>query len=263
MAINPNSGISPATYINQLTPAQQSLTSGQKINSAADNPAGQAIVTGLMTQINTQDISVRNANDGISLLQTADGASESISNYLGRMNELAIQSQNGTLNDSQRSILNLEFQQNIQSLNDIANNTTFNGQALLNTETSEINISLGDSSNTINLPSQTSSSFGLDGLSIANNVDAASALENIAGAFEQLSLQRSNFGASINGLTSSINAIQEQNTNTLNSQSQILDTDYAKSISDQVRDNILQDSAIAMQAQTNQSRASVLQLLNG
>ena len=262
MAINPNSGISPATYINQLTPTQQSLISGQKINTAADNPAGQAIATGLMTQINTQDISVRNANDGISLLQTADSASESISNYLGRLNELAIQSQNGTINASQRSILDLEFQQNIEGLNGIANNTTFNGLELLNTETSEFDISIGDSSTTINLPNQTSNGFGLDGLNIANSSDAASALANIASAFEQLSSQRSSFGASINGLTSSVNAIQEQNTNSLNSQSQILDTDYAKSVSDQLRDNMLQDSAIAMQAQGNQSRASVLQLLN-
>lgn len=262
MAINPNSGISPLNYINPSSSIQQSLTSGQRINSAADDPAGLAVVTELTKQINTQDISVRNANDGISLLQTADGASASISNYLTRMNELAVQAQNGTINASQRSILNLEFQQNLQGLNDVAGNTQFNGINLLNADNSDLSIALGDSASNLSLPDQTSAGLGLDGIDILNSGNAAAALETISTAFESLATQRAQFGAEINGLTSSVQNLQEQNLNTQSSRSQILDTDFAKAISEQIRENILQDSAIAMQAQTNQSRASVLQLLN-
>jgi len=204
----------------------------------------------------------RNANDGISLLQTADGASESITASLQRMNELALQASNGTMNDSQRSMLNQEFQQNLQGINQIAESTSFNGQNLLNGDISNINIALGESSSQLNLPNLTSDGLSITGLDISNSANASNALGGLATAIEQLSTQRSGFGAQQNGLTSAFENIQSQNVNSSAARSQINDTNYAKAMTEQVRQNVLQDSAIAMQAQTNQSRASVLQLLN-
>ncbi|BCN92827.1 flagellin [Thiomicrorhabdus immobilis] len=262
MAINGYSPITSSLYTPGVNSASQSLASGQRINQTADDAAGQAVVTSLTSQINTQDMATRNANSGISALQTVDGASESIATYLQRMNELAIQSANGTLNNSQRSALNQEFQQNLQGINQVAESTSFNNQNLLNGDTASLNIALGDSTTTLNLPNLTSNGLAINGLDISNPTGATSALGSITTALEQISTQRGEFGAQQNGLSSAINNIQSQNSNAYAARSQINDSDYARSITEQVRQNILQDSAVAMQGQSNQSRASVLQLLN-
>ena len=163
MAITGYSSISSSLYSSNIDSVAQTLTSGQRINQSADDVAGQAIITSLSSRINTQDMATRNANDGISLLQTADGASESITASLQRMNELAIQASNGTLNDSQRNALNQEFQQNLQGINQIAENTSFNNQNLLNGENSSLNIALGESGSQINLPNLTSDGLAISG----------------------------------------------------------------------------------------------------
>ena len=262
MAITGYSPISSSLYTPNIDSVAQTLTSGQRINQSADDAAGQAIVTSLSSQINTQDMATRNASDGISLLQTADGASESITASLQRMNELAIQASNGTLNDSQRNVLNQEFQQNLQGINQIAENTSFNNQNLLNGENSSLNIALGETGSQINLPNLTSDGLAISGLDISNPANAATALGGLSSAIEQLSTSRSEFGAQQNGLTSAVDNMQNQNINAYAARSQINDTDFARSLTEQVRLNVQQDSAIAMQAQGNQSRASVLQLLN-
>ncbi|MDX1352047.1 MAG: flagellin [Thiomicrorhabdus sp.] len=262
MAINGYPSISSNMYTPSVSSVSQSLASGLRINQAADDAAGQAIVSAFSTQINTQDMGVQNANSGISLLQTADGASNSINGYLQRMSELAVQASNGTLNDTQRNSLNQEFQQNLQGINQIAESTSFNGQTLLNGDTSNINIALGDSNASLNLPTLTTDGLAVSGLDISNPANAATAIQNLGSAIEQLGIQRSEFGAQQSGLSAYIDNAQGQNINNFAARSQINDTNYAQAITEQVRQNVLQDSNIAMQAQTNQSRASVLQLLN-
>ncbi len=262
MAVNAYTPIASNGYSTGLNQTSQSLTSGQRINNAADDAAGQAIVTALTTQINSQDVGTRNANDGISLLQTADGATKGIGQSLQRMNELTIQSLNGTLNQSQRNILNNEFQQNIKNINDIAGTTSFNGNNLLNGDTASVDIALGESSSSLTLPTLTSDSLSLTGLNISNSTDATAALEGITNAIEQLSTAQSEFGAQQNGLTSAIENLQSQNVNNQATRSQINDTDYAKASADQFRQDVLTQSAIAMQSHRNNSQAQVLQLLN-
>lgn len=262
MAITTNSPISSQLYTSEITQTNQRLTTGLNINQAADNPAGQAIVAAFSSQINAQDMATQNANSGISLLQTADGASEAINNSLQRMNELAVQARNGILNDSQRSSLNQEFQQNLQAINQIAQSTEFNGQTLLDNSITSLDIALGDSGLQLALPNQTTDGLAITGLDISNTANAATAINGLATAIEQVSSQRAQFGAQQNGLTSAIDNIQSQNINSEAARSQIQDSNFARSVSEQVRLNVLQDSAIAMQAQSNHSRASVLQLLN-
>lgn len=262
MAISNNTSISSLLYNPELNRINQSLASGLQINQSADNPAGQAVVAALTSQINTQDIATRNANDGISLIQTADGASASISSNLQRLNELAIQAQNGTLNDAQRTTLNTEFQQNLEAINQTASSTQFNGQNLLDGSNNTLSIALGETNSDISLFDQSTTGLSLNGLDISNAANAANALNGVTSALEQLNTQRAGFGSQQNGLISSIDNLQTQNINSERSRSQIQDTNFAQAITEQVRQNILQDSAIAMQSQTNQSRASVLQLLN-
>ncbi len=262
MAITPYSSISALSYTPEIYSTQQSLTSGQRINSAADGAADSAVITAFSTQINSQDVATRNANTGISLLQTADSGSASISQNLMRMTELALQAQNGTLNTSDRAALNTEFQQNMDALNQTANNSQFNGINLLNDSSASVAIAFDGSSQNIQLADLTSTALGLDNVDISNLGNATAASGVLSTALEQLTNQRSQFGAAQNGLSSAVTNIQNQNINVQQSRSQMLDTNYAKAVSEQVRQNILQDSEIMMQAQTNQSRASVLQLLN-
>ncbi len=250
-------------YSSNLSSVNQSIASGQRINSAADDPAGLAIMNALGTQINAQDMGVQNANAGISMLQTADGASDMITQSLQRMNELSIQAMNGTLNTSQRDMLNNEFQQNLQNINQIVESTSFNGQTLLNGDMNSVNIALGAESNsTLNLPTLTTDALSITGLSIADPANASTALSGITTAIEQLSTSRAEFGAQQNGLTSSVDNLQSQNINSYATKSQLSDTDFAKAIAEQSRQNILNESAIAMQSQGNQSKAAVLQLLS-
>lgn len=240
---------------------QQSLTSGRQINSAADNPSGQAMVTTYTSQINQQDYATRNANDGISLLQTADGVSESVGSQLQRLNELALQAQNGTYNPAQRNILNLEFQQGLQSINQFVGQASFNGTNLLDGSTQDINIALGDSSSSLTLPNFSTSGLGLDGLNINSSSGASSALESLTTALETYTAGRAQFGAQQNGLSSAIDNLSSQSINVQATRSQINDTDYARSVAEVSRQQILDQAGLAMQAQRNQDKSQVLQLL--
>ncbi|MCF6254649.1 MAG: flagellin-like protein, partial [Thiomicrorhabdus sp.] len=236
MNINANNLSVSSLYSSNLSSVNQSLASGQRINSASDDPAGQAIINALNTQINAQDIGVQNANAGISMLQTADGASDMITQSLQRMNELSLQAMNGTLNTSQRDMLNNEFQQNLQNINQIVESTSFNGQTLLNGDMSSVNIALGaESNNTLSLPTLTTDALSITGLSIADPSNASAALSSISTAIEQLSTSRAEFGAQQNGLTSSVDNLQSQNVASYATQSQLSDTDFAKAISEQSR----------------------------
>lgn len=261
MEITTYSALNNTLNASNLSSTNESLSSGSKINSAADNPAAQAIITALTSQVDTQEMATRNANDGISLLQTADGASASISQSLQRMNELSIQSLNGTLGVSQRSMLNQEFQQNLQSINQISASTSFNGNHLLNGDTATIDIALGETTSSLSLPNLSTDGLSITGLDISSPANALLALEGIGLAMEQLGSARSQFGAQQNGLTSTIDNLQNQSLNTMATQSQLSDTDFARAIAEQSRLNILNESAIAMMTQGNQSKSSVLQLL--
>ncbi|MDG6777453.1 flagellin [Thiomicrorhabdus sp. zzn3] len=260
MAIESFGPIPSSSYASSLS-ATSSMASGSRINQSADDPAGQAVVATMTTQVNEQDMATRNANDGISLLQTADAGSGAITQSLQRMNELAVQAQNGVLSASQREMLNMEFQQNLETINGIANNTSFNGINLLNADTASVDIALGDSSSTLNLPNMTTDGLGLTGLSISDPASASLAMESLNLAGEQLMTQRSQFGAQQNGLTSAIDNLSSQNLNTMAARSQISDADMARAMTELVRQNILNESSAAMQAQNNQSRGTLLQLL--
>ena len=263
MAIESYSPTSSNSVISNMQTLNTSLASGSRINQSVDNPAGQAIVSKLTSQVNTQDIAVQNANSGINLLQTASAGAQNINVSILRMNELAIQAQNGTLNAQQRNILNQEFQQNLESINGLVNNTRFNGLNLLNGDANAINIALGDSNNTLNLANLSSDSLGLSGLDISDPSNAGNALQGLQLASEHLLNSQSQFGSQQNGLRASIENISNQNLNTLSTRSQISDTDFARAITEQVRQSILNESSLSMQVQNNQSRENVLQLLGG
>lgn len=245
-----------------FNPTTASITSGKQINTSADNAAGLAVVTGMTTQIMQQSVGMRNANDGMSLLQTADGATKGMVNSVQRMYELSVQSLNGTLNASQRSMLNTEFQQHLQEINRTATTTKFNEISLLDGQNPEINIALGDDNNNkLTMPTLTTDALGLTGMNISNPANANLAMEALLKATESLSTSQAEFGAQQNGLYSAVSNMAVGQQNEYASRSQILDTDMARASTDKARNDVLMQASIMMQAKGNQDKSNVLQLL--
>lgn len=259
MAIESFPPISPNYY----TPssAAESLASGQRINRSADDPAGQAVVTALSTQANQQTAATQNAQQGTQVLQIADGASEAIGDTLQRLNELAIRAQNGTFNPADRNALNAEFQEQLKSIDQIAQSTNYNGINLLDNQNSTLDIALGDSAATLNLPDFTTAGLGISALDISNPANAATALQTLSDTLDQFSEQRSTFGAQQNGLNAIQNNLSQQNLNTLASRSTINDTDFARAFAEQSRQQLLEQASIALQSQSNVDKSQVLKLL--
>lgn len=257
MAVETLNSIQPALFN-----ANQQLASGSRINQSADDAAGQAVVTALTSQINQQDVASRNANTGVNLIQTADGATSSITDQVQRLRELSLQAQNGTYSDAQRNALNVEFQQGIQSIQQISEATSFNGINLFDGSLSNVSIALGDSTSDITLPDLTSANLGLDTLDLSSVSNATSALDQLGIVLETLGDARSQFGAQQNGLTSAVSQIYESNVNFQATRSQINDADYAQTITERTRLQILENASVAMQSHQNQQQESVLSLLS-
>ena len=244
-----------------LTTPMTQLTSGQRINRTADDAAGAAIVQALSAQINSSDMGYRNANDGIGLLQTADGALEGYTQGLQRMRELALQAANGTLNASQRQMLQEEFNQIRTELGRMAESTDFNGRKLLNQD-QQLNIQMGDSQATLDLKDVRPQTLGLDTLDITNPANALSALDALDTTLSSIAENRAQLGAQQNGLVSAATNLQTQRVNELAARSQINDADMARAVADLTRNQVLQQAWLAMQGQANANEKNVLSLLS-
>ena len=254
-----------------LSTVMQQLSTGKRINSAVDDVAGMAISTRLTSQIRGLNQAVRNSNDGVSLIQTAEGATEQVTNMLQRMRELAVQASNDTNNSSDRSYLDLEFQQLTSQIGSIASNTQWNGANVLDQTggTSGVfNFQVGANSGqtiSITLPDMTTSSTGvlstISGQSITSTTSSGSALSAIITALDSVSSQRSNMGAVISRLQFTSDNLANVSTKAQESLSRIQDTDYSQATTELAKRNIIQQAAQAMLAQANQAPQLVLQLL--
>lgn len=244
----------------------QKLSSGLRISSAADDAAGLGISERLRAQIRSLDQAGRNTQDGISLVQTAEGALNEVNGNLVRMRELAIQASNGTLSAGDRSALESEFSALSSEIDRVASQTDFNGTSLLNASTS-ISIQVGtESGETIALALgdvSASSGLGLSGgtfnLSSASN--ASSALATIDTAIDSVTSLRSGLGAVQNRLSSSFRSIQSTRENLSAAESRIRDVDVARETADLTRNTILQQAALSILGQANVIPQSALQLL--
>jgi flagellin len=254
-----------------LSSVMQQLSTGKRINSAVDDVAGLAISTRLTSQIRGLNQAVRNSNDGVSLIQTAEGATEQVTNMLQRMRELAVQASNDTNNTNDRSYLDLEFQQLTSQIGSIASNTQWNGANVLDQTggTSGVfNFQVGANSGqtiAITLPDMTTSSTGvlstISGQSITSTTSSGSALSAIITALGSVSSQRSNMGAVISRLQFTSDNLANVSTKAQESLSRIQDTDYSQATTELAKRNIIQQAAQAMLAQANQAPQLVLQLL--
>ena len=244
--------------------AMQQLSTGSKVNSAKDDAAGLAIGQSMTSQVRGLNQAVRNLNDGINMMQTAEGALVETSNMLQRMRELAVQSSNGTYSTTQRSYLQTEFVALSSQINKIASDTKWNDQSLL-AVTATFTYQAGkDSGQTVAVAI---GPITLTGLAI----DAAASVGNVTGATASLALldaaiglvnnQRANIGAGINQMTYAVDNLSNIASNAAASRSTIMDTDYATASTQLSKTQIIQQAATAMLAQANQQPQTVLSLL--
>ena len=264
-----------------LGAAMEKLSTGKKINSAADNAAGLAISTQMTSQIRGLGVAVSNANDAISMVNTADGALDEITTMLQRMRELAVQAGTGTTAATDRTYLQSEFTALRTEIDRIADNTQWNGRNILDgsagastgkstvafgigqdgTAAQTLSTSFGNFNNTTGKLSGLASKV-ITGTTITSAITvAAAAITEIDVVIADVSAQRASFGAVSNRLTHAVDSLTNTKTNSEAARSRVLDTDYAAATSELARTQIIQQAGTAMLAQANQLPQTVLALL--
>lgn len=235
------------------------LSSGLRVNSAKDDAAGLAIAERMNAQIRGMNQAMRNANDGISLAQTAEGGLQEVSNMLQRMRELAVQSANGTNSTSDRANLQAEFSQLDAEIARIADVTQFNGVKILNSGAGTFTFQVGaNNGETMDI---TTSAVTATSASISTSSAAGSAMDAIDTKIDAITSMRANYGAMQSRFESAINNLQVGVENQAAARGRIMDADFAVETANLTRSQILQQAGNAMVAQANQAPQSVLQLL--
>ena len=253
--------------------AIEQLSSGLRINRAADDAAGLAVSEKLRNQVRGLNQAQRNAQDGISLLQTAEGALSETHSLLGRMRELAVQSANDTLSNSDRLHIQNEVNQLLSEVDRIANATQFNKIPLLTGAgvITSLNLQVGANSEpspsngsnqiTISIANSNTTGLSIASLLLATQTAANAAIDTLDTAIETISTTRGKIGAYQNRLDSMFNSLGVASENAGAANSRIRDADVAKAVSEMVRTQILQQSTMAVLAQANQAPQMALQLL--
>ncbi|WJD61244.1 flagellin domain-containing protein [Pseudomonas kurunegalensis] len=251
------------------------LSSGLKINSAKDDAAGLQIATRMTSQIRGQTMAIKNANDAISIAQTAEGAMQEQTNILQRMRELAVQSRNDNNSEDDRDALDKEFQSMLKEIDRIAGSTQLNGKNLLDGTASDMTFQVGsntgsDNQITISLSDAMNTGgalSGLSGQSITGSDSAAAeatftaALSAIDDALNAINSTRADLGAVQNRLTSTINNLQNINENAEAARGRVQDTDFAAETAQLTKQQTLQQASTSILAQANQLPSAVLKLL--
>ena len=251
-----------------LSKSTEKLSSGYKINRAADNAAGLAISEKMRRQVRGLTQASTNAQDGISAVQTAEGALNEVHDMLQRMNELAVQAANDTNMTTDRKYIQSEIDALVSEIDRVANTTTFNEQSLLNGSFTGKKLQVGSEGAatqtiTLSIGAMSAAKLSIDGtkIDVKSHLAAQSAVKTIKSAMEKVSAQRSDLGAVQNRLEHTIKNLDNVVENTTSAESAIRDTDMATEMVRFSNQNILQQAGQSMLAQANQSNQGVLSLL--
>lgn len=245
------------------------LSSGTRITKASDDAAGLAISEKLKAQIRSNSQANRNANDGISMVQTAEGGLDEISNMLTRLRELSIQAASDTVGDTERAFTDMEYQNLKKEIERIAQVTEFNGTKLLSGQGGILDFQIGINNDafqdriTYDTSRQNAKleALGLSDITVANKEGAQTALATIDNAIEAVSGQRASLGAIQNRLQSTSNNLEITNENLSAANSRIRDVDYAKASAENARNNILSQAGTSVLAQANAQGQNALKLI--
>ena len=261
-----------------LGKAMEQLSTGSRINSAADDAAGLAISTRMTSQINGLNVGIKNANDGISMINTAEGALVEVTNMLQRMRELALEASNGTTDVKDRTYMNKEYAALLAEIERVATKTEWNGRTILDntangSSSGAVEFQIGVDTGTtlevdfgdITQSSGTMLSLASSTISAASTVSAqlvsSGVITKIDSAIDAINLQRATFGAASNRLTHTVDNLTNVVVNAESTRSTITDTDYAAATADLAKSQIIAQAGTAMLAQANQMPQTVLALL--
>jgi len=248
-----------------MSKAMEQLSTGKRINTAADDAAGLAITDKMTSQIKALNQSVRNANDAISMMQTAEGATKEVTSMLQRMRELSVQAANDTYGDNDRKAIKNEINELASEVTRIADNTQWNGMSILScgaayaTMTFQVGTE-GETASaiTVAFSAMSSGALTVSALDVTTNANAQTSIKALDLAISTVDTFRSTLGAKINRLTSAADNLANVAMNTSASRSQIEDTDYAQTTTELARTQIIQQASTAMLAQANQAPQAVL-----
>jgi flagellin len=257
-----------ATVTERLHRNFQRLASGLRIATASDDPAGLGISERMRAQLRSLSQVARNGQDGVSLVQVAEGALHEGNANLVRMRELAIQAANGTLNTGDRAVLDQEFQAMIEEIDRLASTANFNGVSLLDNAGGTIDIQIGIEAGdviTLDLQDTTATALGLSGASfnVLTVTNAVATLDTIDTAIDLLTSTRGSLGAAQNRIESSVRSIRDLEQNLAASESRIRDVDIASESADLTRNTILQQASVSVLSQANVQPQIALALLQG
>ena len=256
-ATNANNAASTA-----LAASIERLSTGKRINSARDDAAGLAIASSFTSQIRGQSQAIRNANDGIALAQTADGALNEVTNILQRIRELAVQSSSGTYSDEDRTNLQAEVTELQGQLTDIQAKTEFNGVSLVDTAAATVAIQTGaNDGDTVDLNVGGVDLTGALAVDISTAAGATAALTDLDTDLATVNTQRATLGAGQSRLQSVVNNLTSSVANLTDARSRIEDVDFSTETTNLARAQILSQASTALISQANQSQQGVLQLL--
>lgn len=242
-----------------LSRVLEQLASQRRINRAADDAAGLAIAERFNTQIRQGQAEINSLQSGVNLAQTAEGGLSVQQEAVQRIRDLSLQAQNGTLSDDNRAALNAEVQELLGQIDSVASDTEFNGQNLLNQDTT---VNLGtESGNEVTITESNTQSLGLNGLDISTAGGAASALEAADNALASITTNRAGIGAQLNGFESAITQREGAILNQQEAESSIRDLDLARATVERTRNELLLRGAVSTLVQTNVTPQSALRLL--
>jgi len=251
-----------------MNTAMSRLSSGLRINSAKDDAAGLAVSQKMTSQVKALDQAVRNANDGISMVQTAEGAGKRIANMLQRMRELAVQSASETYSDTDRDLLDVEFQELITEIDSTAANLKWNNMAIIDTGAAAKVIQVGayaDQQVTVTFQDWSSDASGVftdfSALDLQDQANSDAAITALDTAITEAATELANYGAYMSRLEYSADVAANSSMNLAASKSRIEDADYAKETTALARTQIISQAGTAMLAQANQVKQTVLALL--
>jgi flagellin len=246
-----------------LAQSVERLSSGLRINNAKDDAAGLAVRELMRADVAVLQQGSRNAQDGISLLQTAEGGMQNIDNLLVRMKQLAEQASTGTYTDNQRTIMNSEFGQLADEIERIAGSASFNGTSLLNSASGSVDVNFGASTDqiSITMKDMTKEGLGIDTVSIASASSAQDALSTLDDAIGDATTARADFGAKMNRLSTTVEVLNNQAENLSASESRVSDVDVATEMATMTKNQVLAQAGVAMLGQANSMPNMALNLL--
>ena len=275
MALSVNTNVTSMNAQNQMAKSQEALktsfarlASGMRINNASDDAAGLGIAKSMNAPVRSYAVAERNTNDGISMLQTADGGAEQVHGLLTRMRELAVQASNGSMSSNDLTNIDAEYQQNLQEIDRVAGSVQFNGINLLAgaTASKTFQVGIGTASTDridVTFGGVDATRLAVNGSSLTSFSNAQTSITKLDTAIQSLSSTRAQFGAGMNRFSAAVSNLQSMQTNTSAALSRVQDTDIARETADLSKNQVLSQAGAAILSQANQTPQVALSLLRG